>query len=157
MTTRNDIYHALFQKCGFEVVVETEEPNRLRIVGRIRQGADGRNMGNWQLVMHRLLSAAFHRPWTIDISKHFFMRTEESPLVFGWRIILQSENVAQHYADVLNLIHTAPSTARTEVMEMPMPGSSAHRNTTAGGKRGAGTIGSVPVGPLAAAQKNAGG
>jgi len=157
MTTRNDIYQALFQKCGYEMVIETEEPNRLRIMGRIRLGNDGRNMGNWQLVMHRLLKAAFRRPWTIDISKDFFIKTEDSPLVFGWRIILQGENVAQYFADVVNIIQTAPATARTEVTEMPMPGSKAHRNSTAGGARGAGASGSVPVGPLAVAQKNAGG
>ena len=157
MTTAKDIHVALFQKCGYEVVQNTEKDTQLRIIGRIVADKDGRNMNNWILVIDRLLEAGFDRPWTIDICKHYFKRGKGQPVIFGWRIILQADTVAVNYADIVNLIHTAPNTARTEVTEMPLVGSSIHRNSTAGGKRGAGPMGSVPVGPAAAFQKNMGG
>jgi hypothetical protein len=157
MTTTNDLYQILLQKVGYEVVVPTEEPGRLRLMGRIPADKEERNMGNWKLVMDRVLEAAFDRPWTVDISKNYFKKGKGQPVVFAWRIIFAHADIAQHYADIVNIIRTAPSSARTEVTEMPLPGSSVHRNSTAGGKRGAGVSGSIPVGPLAAQQKNMGG
>lgn len=158
MTTNLDnILEIANQKFGFEVVVQTEESNRLRIVGRIRSDNAGRNLGNWLLVIDRLLEADRTGKWSVDISKHYFKKGKGQPVVFGWRLIFQGEKIAQHYADIVNLISTAPQTARTEVTEMPMPGSSAHRNTTAGGRRGAGLTDHTAVGPLAAARKSAGG
>lgn len=157
MTTSKDIHSVLQQKVGYEVVTNTEKVDQLRVVGRIHTDRDGRNMNNWILVMDRLFEAAYDRPWAIDLSKHYFKRGKGQPVVFGWRIIFQAANIAEHYADIVNLIHTAPVTARTEVTEMPMPGSMAHRNNTSGGRRGAGPAGSIAVGPAAVAQKNAGG
>jgi hypothetical protein len=156
-TTARDIHVALAQKCGYEVVQNTEKDQQLRIIGRIVEDRDGRKMNNWILVIDRLLEAGFARPWTIDICKHYFKRSKSSPVIFGWRIILQAEIVSEHYADIVNLIKTAPTSARAEVTEMPLVGSSIHRNSTAGGKRGAGPMGTIPVGPAAAAQKNMGG
>lgn len=157
MTTSKDIHEALAQKCGYEVVQNTEKDGQLRVIGRIVEDKDGRKMNNWILVINRLLEAGFERPWTIDICKHYFKRGKGQPVIFGWRIILQADKVADHYADVVNLIRTAPTSARAEVTEMPLVGSSVHRNSTAGGKRGAGPMGSVPVGPMAVSQKNMGG
>jgi hypothetical protein len=157
-TTFKDIHAALTQKCGYEVVMNTEKPQQLRIIGRIVEDKEGRKINNWLLIIDRLLEAAFdNRPWTIDICKHYFKRGKGQPLIFGWRIILQAEKVAEHYADIVNLIKTAPTSARAEVTEMPLVGSSIHRNSTAGGKRGAGPMGTIPVGPAAALQKNLGG
>jgi hypothetical protein len=156
-TTAKDIHDAFGQKFSYQVVTSKEKPDQLRIVGRILPDKDGRNVNNYLLVAHRLLKAAFKRPWDVDISKWYFMKSEDAPMVFGFRFIFQADKLDQHYADIVNLIKTAPATARAEVTEMPLVGSSIHRNSTAGGRRGAGPMGTVPVGPAAAYSKNMGG
>lgn len=156
-TSVTDIHLALRQKVNFEVVANTEAPDRLRIMGRIPQDRDGRNLNNWILVMDRLLDAMETRPWTVDLSKNYFKKAPKSRIVFAWRLIFQSDGLASHYADIVNLIKTAPSTARAEITSMPLYGSNAGRNDTAGGKRGAGPAGTVAVGPMAVMQKNMGG
>lgn len=153
-TPADHLFAALRRKVGFEVVSQAETPNQLRILGRIPTDRLGLNEGNWKIVKYRLLKAMEQRPWKVDLSKSYFIKKETDKMVFAWRILLQGEDIAQHYADVINIIQSSPP-ARAEVMEIPLVGNS--RNDTAGGKRGAGPAGTVPVGPLAVAQKARGG
>jgi hypothetical protein len=154
-TTANQLFAALRKRVGLEVVSHTETPNQLRILGRIPEDALGLNGNNWKIVKYRLLLAMEDRPWKVDLSKSYFIRKETQKMVFAWRVLLQGENVAQHYADVINIIETSPS-ARAEVLEIPLA-AGGDRNNTAGGRRGAGPVGTVPVGPGAFQTKAMGG
>lgn len=153
-TPANALFAALRKKVGFEVVSQNESANQLRILGRIPTDNLGLNENNWKIVKYRLLTAMEDRPWKVDLSKSYFIKKETKKMVFAWRILLQGEGIAQHYADVINIITTSPS-ARAEVTEIPLVGGSF--NSTAGGRRGAGEMGKVPVGPMAAQQKQRGG
>ncbi len=156
-TTAKELVAALRAKVGFEVVAQSETPGQLRLLGRIPDDRLGLNGNNWKIVMWRLLEAMeLGRPWKVDLSKSYFIKKETKRMVYAWRILLQGEGLAAHYADVVNLIKTSPS-ARAEVMEIPLGGVDADRNNTAGGRRGAGPSGTVKVGPEAAALKRQGG
>jgi hypothetical protein len=155
MTTASQLFAALRKKVGFEVVSQSETPGQLRILGRIPDDGMSLNLNNWKIVKYRLLMAMEDRPWKVDISKSYFIKKETKKLVFAWRVLLQGDEVAKHYADIINLIVTSPS-ARADVMEIPL-GVGADRNNTAGGKRGAGMMGTVAVGPGAVKQKQMGG
>jgi hypothetical protein len=153
-TPADKLFLALRKKVGFEVVSQAESPNQLRILGRIPGDRLGSNEGNWKIVKWRLLKAMESRPWKVDLSKSYFIKKETDKMVFAWRILLQGEDIAQHYADVISIIESSPQ-SRAEVMEIPLLGNS--RNDTAGGKRGAGPAGMVPVGPMAVQNKMRGG
>lgn len=156
-TSKTTVFVALRKKVGFEVVSDTETPNQLRVLGRIPEDSLGLNGNNWKIVTYRLLKAMDSRPWKVDVSKSYFIKKETGKLVFAWRILLQGDGIAQHYADVINLIDTSPS-ARVEVTEIPLGGGNeGGRNNTAGGRRGAGPMGSIPTGPLAVRNKQMGG
>jgi len=153
--TANQLFAALRKKVGFEVVSQSETPNQLRILGRIPEDNLGLNGNNWKIVKYRLLVAMEDRPWKVDISKSYFIKKETKKMVFAWRVLLQGDGIAQHYADIINIIATSPP-ARADVMEIPLSGG-ADRNNPSGGRRGAGPAGTVPVGPLAVRQKSMGG
>lgn len=149
---------ALRAKTGFEVVSHNDaNPHQLRLVGRVPADQGGLNMNNWKILMYRLYLAMEQRPWKVDFSKSYFIQERTKKLVFAWRVIFQGEHLGQHFADIVQLITTSPNTARADVTEMPLVGVSADRNSTAGGKRGAGLFGKVLTGPLAANAKNMGG
>ena len=154
-TTASHVFTALRKRVGFEVVSKSETPNQLRILGRIPEDSMGLNGNNWKIVKYRLLMAMEDRPWKVDLSKSYFIKKETKKLVFAWRVLLQGENIAQHYADIVNIISTSPS-ARVDVMEIPL-GTGEDRNNPAGGRRGAGPMGSVAVGPMSVRQKQMGG
>lgn len=156
MSSLDQLLAALRKRVGFEAVTQNQTPNQLRLLGRIPADALGLNGNNWKIIKRLLLKAMKERPWTVDISKSYFIQEETDKLVYAWRILFQGENIAQHYADITNLIATAPS-AQAEVMEIPYGGVDANRNSTAGGRRGAGPAGTVPVGPMAVQQKLMGG
>jgi hypothetical protein len=152
------VFVALRKKAGFEVVSHNDaNPNQLRILGRVPEDRGGLNMNNWKILMYRLYLAMEGQPWKVDFSKSYFIKAESKKLVFAWRVILQGEGLTQHYADIVNLITTSPISAPTVVTEMPLVGVSADRNSTEGGKRGAGVFGKVLTGPLAVNAKNMGG
>lgn len=157
MLTASQLFVALRKKVGFEVVSHNETPGQLRILGRIPGDLGGLNGNNWKILKYRLLTAMEDRPWKVDISKTYFIKKETKKLVYAWRILLQGADIAQHYADILNLVTTSPKSARAEVTEIPLAGSSPDRNNTAGGRRGAGPAGTVLVGPMAVRAKSMGG
>ena len=93
------------------------------------------------------------RPWSVDISKWHFLRNAK--VVFAWRLIFQAEDIEKQYADILNIIRTAPNAKMPEPAEVRLYGRG--NNDTAGGKRGAGPTDTVAVGPLAVLRKGLGG
>jgi hypothetical protein len=155
-TQADTIFAALQEKVGFQVVQFSESPRQLRVVGRIPPDSLMRNEGNWKALMFRIKTAEEQRPWTADLSKWYFIKKEVNRLVFAHRILLQGEDIVKHYADFANIIRTSPE-ARREVTEIPLGGAGRDRNNPAGGRRGAGPSGTVPVGPMAVMQKMRGG
>lgn len=158
MSTQAELLSALNKKAGFEAVsVDSTDPNRLRIMGRVPEDAIGMNMNNWKILMYRLYLAMEQRPWKADFSKSYFIRPDTEKLVFAWRIIFQGENIVSHFKDIISLVVTSPNSARADVTEMVLPGASRDRHSTHGGRRGAGPSGSIAVGAAAAIQKQRGG
>lgn len=152
------VFAAMRKKAGFEVVSHNDDnPGQLRMLGRVPEDRAGLNMNNWKIMMYRLYTAMKNRPWKVDFSKSYFIQDRTEKLVFAWRVIFQGENLAAHYAEITHLIATAPIPSRAEVTEMPLTGVSADRNSTEGGRRGAGKFGSVLTGPLAVQAKRNGG
>lgn len=152
------VFVAMRKKAGFEVVSHNDtNPNQLRVLGRVPEDRVGLNMNNWKILMYRLYNAMEKRPWKVDFSKSYFIHDKTKKLVFAWRIIFQGEELTQHYLEIAQFIASSPISARTEVTEMPLTGASADRNSTDGGKRGAGAFGKVLVGPMAVHAKRMGG
>jgi hypothetical protein len=142
----DDLIRTLQMRGGFELVNQQASANQLRLLGRVsRQASNG-----WLLVLRQLLRAADRSPWSIDISKQYFLR--EDKVMYGWRVIVQAEGVAQHYADVIKVIATTPR-PRAIVDEQPLPGVRGDRNAPSVSNRGKGAQGSLSavVGPMAVA------
>lgn len=147
MATCADFLQALHSKCGFEPVGKEETPSRLRLAGRVVDGQTNSNTKNWLIVLQRLLRSSRGAGWSVDVSKHYLVPTER--MVYEWRLIFQGEVLSNHYPAILQVIRSAPVSSRGEVTEIPLAGVNANRNNPAGGRRGAGNYGTVPVGPLA--------
>lgn len=116
--TKADVYAALMQKCGFEVLEEQEGAKQLRIMGRSQRE-------RWPFflpVIHRLLktSKAAGNPWTCDISKMYLENNDK--VFYTWRIIFQSADVKAQYANIVGAIRSAPQPARVELDRQLLPG-----------------------------------
>ncbi len=155
-TELDPIAQALAQRVGFDVVIRSETPKRLRLVGRIP--LEEAVQANWKVIMALLLKTSEAQTgWKVDLSKHFFIKKETGKMVFAWRVLVEGEDVSKQYPIVAELIRKAPI-ARPDVSDMVLAGADPDRNNPAGGRRGAvpsGVAGSV--GPLAARQKALGG
>ena len=154
MTMQKELHRALNQKAGFEVVEESSTPSQLRLLGRIPLDREGQNMNNWLIIMRQLLSQSATSPWKVDISKHYFLLAGK--VVYAWRVIFQAEAIDPHLGDIATVVNSAPQSSRTELTEIPLAGASRDRNSTVGGRRGAGPIGAVAVGPIAMHAKQMG-
>jgi hypothetical protein len=147
--TRADVYAALMEKCGFEVVQEKETAVQLRIIGR--SGADRWNF--FLPVIHTLLTAS-DKPeghWTCDISKQMILA--HGRVRYGWRMIFQAasrngiDNLQSCYEDIVRVIRSSPRPARVEVDRVLLPGYKAgdvRGGVNAKGK-GAAPAGSLPL------------
>lgn len=136
-----DLYRALHQKVGFEVVRADVTDRQLRILGRIPE--KGR-MPTWLETMQRLLARGHSARWDVDISKQYFLRGEK--LLFGWRVILQAEGLASCLPDIVSTVASAPQVSR-QLEEAPLH-ASPNRNVVKRGK-GAQPIDRAVVGPMA--------
>lgn len=121
------LYTVLNQRAGFEVVNQTVTDNQIRVIHRVAKGG----MPNWLMVMDCLIEASESAPWNIDLSKQYFRRA--SRLIYGWRFILQADNIVEHLPDVIAAIQRAPR-ARQIVDEQPLAGASTNRNSLTRGK-----------------------
>jgi len=152
--TADDLLRVLRMRSGFEAVNHQESANQLRVLGRVqKQGVNG-----WLLVARQLLLASERSDWSLDVSKQYFLRGGK--IMFGWRLILQGNLVAQRYEHVAQVVANAPR-ARAIVEEQLLPGARAgvDRNAPSLENRGKGAQGSLKavVGPFASAALRRGG
>jgi hypothetical protein len=149
-----DIVHAMHQKAGFELVEHSSSPSQLRLLGRVPLDKESHNINNWLIVIRQLLLESAKAAWKTDISKDYFLMGDK--VVYAWRVILQAEAIDVHMGEIIKVITSAPHSSRSEVTEMPLPGVGANRNSTTGGRRGAGPIDRVATGPLGVQAKQMG-
>lgn len=146
-----EISTALRAKCGFETINVSATDTQARFIGRVSPS----QMGGWILVIHQLLSHAEQgAPWSIDISKQYFLKGGR--VVFGWRIIIQSPSIEAAVPSLVAVIQGTPRTGGGETTEMPLIGASVNRNTVIRGK-GAAPSGKLMTGPDALANLRGGG
>ena len=116
--TRSNVYSALMQKCGFEVLEEKETSKQLRICGRS-------HLDKWPFfapVIHQLLTIS-HRPgnpWTCDISKQYIVH--EGMVRYTWRLIFQAADLPAQYQSIVAAITGAAQPARVELTRQLLPG-----------------------------------
>lgn len=126
----------------------TTSNNQVRLMGRV----DVNQTRGWLVVAHYLIKSAKQMPWfSVDISKSYIDRNDR--LMFGWRIILQGEDIVDNLDKVAQVIERAPR-ARVELEEQILPGARKDRNAPSSLTRGKGAqnAGSAIVGPMAAAR-----
>lgn len=144
MSAKEQLVTILSSKVGFEVINDHDSPKQIRLFGRVRQP----RMPGWLNVIRDLLLAAENNPWSIDISRQYFLRGKK--LFFGWRVILQGQDIAQHVTQVCKVIRAADVTTGKELDEVPLH-ASPDRNALRNG-RGAQPMEKAVVGPMAKAR-----
>lgn len=138
MSTPDQLLQALNRRFGFETVTQSVGTKQLRVVGRV--GADHKR--NWLVGIQHLLTQEQSRPWSVDISRQYFLRN--GVVVWGWRLIFQHEDLEALYADVISAINNAPR-ARFEVEEQALPGVSGQRHTMTSKGKGSAPAGTPPL------------
>lgn len=142
-STKSDVYAALIQKCGFEVLEEQEGAKQLRITGR-------NHRDRWPFflpVIYKILETS-EKPgnrWTCDISKKYII--SNGRVLYAWRLIFQSTELATQYASIVATIRSAPQPARVELTSQLLPGykpGDVRGGVNAQGK-GTSTAGSLPM------------
>jgi len=113
------MYQALQDKAGFSVAEESENNGQIRILARVADGS----FQNWKIVMQRLKLLERKCPWTLDLSKMYFLLggDDNAILVFGWRVIIKTENLEEAYTQIESAVRQAPN-ARFIVDEVKLPG-----------------------------------
>jgi hypothetical protein len=135
------LFQALALKSKFEVVDHSPSANQLRIIGRIPSDAAGQYMQNWLVIARNLLLAQENgSKWHVDLSKQYFLKgaAGSKKIVYGHRLIIQAENVAQYYDEIIAVILESKPSAVTSVDSFPLPGADGTRNTPKNGKGAAG-------------------
>jgi hypothetical protein len=131
----------LEHKVNFECVADSASDRQIRLIGRVYP----EHMPLWLNIIKQLLLQQEEAPWSMDISKHYFLR--EGEVRFGWRIILQAGDVAKHLDDVVSVILQTVE-PRQEVREVPLYGAGSYRQGLKKG-RGAQPTGKAVVGKAA--------
>jgi hypothetical protein len=126
----------LFNARGFETVSKNVTAKQMRLLGRVPQA----NMSNWLVAMDYLLAKGETAAWTLDISKQYFRRNGR--LLFAWRIILQSDDVAKYYDDLGEAVRNSPK-ARATVETYTLHGAGPNRNSMRDGKGVQGALNAV--------------
>lgn len=129
----DDLYRILRARCGFEPVrrpgLEAVERGSVSILGRIP--ANGTRQ--WVLIAHALLVAGDAAPWKADVSKLLYLRDgPRGRMVYSWRLILQSPQLAEHLPRIVEVVHAAPRPRGVELTEFPLPGQTESRNSGGG-------------------------
>ena len=136
------LFAAFEARVGFEVVSKSSTESQLRLIGRV----PSQKMGDWLIIIQRLLGRSEEADWNIDISKQYFLRSGK--ILYGWRLIVQADEVAGHLDEIVSLVTSSPR-SKKEITEIPLTGAGAHRTTLKRGK-GAQSVLNASVGPLAA-------
>jgi hypothetical protein len=115
---RINIYKALAQRTGFEVVNERVSDKKLRFTGRLPK-----NKANFfVLVVKQLLLAEMNAEWSTDISR-WYVLDERGMVRYAWRFIVQGPApVDQYFNEVARAIASSPRPSRVELDEVPLPG-----------------------------------
>lgn len=144
---------ALKTKAGFQTVgAPTESENQIRIIGRL---PSNQGIESWLLVIRQMLLTSEEAPWKVDVSKQYFLKGNR--VVYGWRLILQAEDVASCLPAITQSVMSSPKPSRQEVTEMALPGAGPDRNNPSATGKGAGGVFSTPVGLAAVQRKRMGG
>lgn len=132
-------------KAGFEVIDETLTAKGGRITGRVREA----NMESWRKSMRRLLLLLDSSPWTLDISRMYFIPKGEHMERYCWRLLvsLKAETpVATWVPELSYVLHDTaldappPPKKRVELQEYPL-----FLNPERNAKAGPGSKGAVPT------------
>lgn len=116
--TKANVYAALMQKCGFEVLEELENAKQLRISGRSHRD----RWGFFAPVILQLLEAE-EKPgatWTCDISKKYIKHNGK--ILYTWRLIFQGNDLAKQYPSIISTIMASAQPARVELTRQLLPG-----------------------------------
>lgn len=116
--TKANVYAALMQRCGFEVLKEQETPKQLRISGRS-------HLDRWPFfapVIYQLLEASAKpgSAWTCDVSKMYIIHNNK--ILYTWRLIFQGDDLARQYQSIVSAIMASPQPARVELTRQLLPG-----------------------------------
>lgn len=134
---------ALRLRGGFEKVKESELTGQYRILGRVKQETNDA----WLLLVTRLLIASERtEAWSVDISKQYFV--QGGKLMYGWRLIVQSRELATAYSDIAELATSAPRVKAT-IAEQPLVGARRSPPSASNNGKGAQSVYSAVVGPKA--------
>jgi hypothetical protein len=138
MSDAQELIKVLHQRLGYETVKPTVSANQIRLAGRVGTA----HMRNWVVAAAHLLQVAEGATWSLDLSKHYFLRAGQ--MVYTWRLIFQAENVAQHLPSIIGAINNSPR-ARFEVEEQALPGVNGPRTMMNKRGKGAASAGSTPM------------
>jgi hypothetical protein len=134
-----DFKQALAQRAGFEVVQESCTTKQIRYVGRVAAS----KAKQWLRVAEQLLQQSDGAPWSLDLSKLYFLRGGK--LMYGWRLIVQGEDVMQYQAALVAAVTKAP-TVQAQLEEVRLYGRGNNEVMEHGG-RGAQSVLTAVVGP----------
>lgn len=144
MSDKTTVFAAL-ARLGFEVVKATEQPSKLRVIGRCTKE-------RWPFllpVIHGLLVASedVTTPWTCDVSRVYMLHNSGREVRYAWRLLFQGEGLAEQYTDITRVISQAPKPKQVELTSYRLPGykpGDERASMTARGK-GAAPAGSSPL------------
>lgn len=140
MATLDDLKAILLKRGGFTAVEAKATDTQIRLEGRVPPNASQ----HWILVARALLIAGGKSSWSVDYSKHYFVR-DNGKILYAHRLIFQGQGIKESITEIIKTIHTAPFPARVELQEVPLIGAGAHRESTGG--RGAYSVDRAPLAP----------
>ena len=143
MATLDDLKKILRERGGFEAVEAKATDTQIRLEGRVPPNASS----HWVIIAATLLKAA-GGDWSLDYSKHYFLRqlSSSEKMFYAHRLIFQSPSIAGVIDNIIKVVKGAPHPSRIELQEFPLAGSGSHRDATAG--RGAYGVDKAPIGPM---------
>ena len=137
MSEQADVLEMMRTRFGFDVVQPTASPNQLRVLGRVPSEQER----NWLVGVQHMLSVSEKTPWSVDISRQYFLRS--GVLVYAWRVIFQGEGIEQYMEGIVAALSNAPK-ARFEVEEQALSVNGARSTMNTKGK-GASSSGTTPL------------
>lgn len=106
----------LLGSAGFELVNENVTDRQMRFLGRVNKTMTTA----WLDLLGTFLTVSTSATWTVDASKHYFVKG--GSLVYGWRIIIQSESLTKSLPGLLEALRSSLPRGPVDV-EIPLHGS----------------------------------
>ena len=129
---------ALSARFGMQPVSQNATKSQVRLVLRI----GSQHTRNWIVGAQHLLQVSQRSPWNLDLSRQYFLRGDV--MVWGWRLILQHEDIAAHLPAIVQAVNSAPR-AKFEVEEQALPGITGQRRMMNERGKGASAGGTIPM------------